>query len=368
MKFSASLALAALIAPVGSLAAQTPLYHGPPITHTEVAPGVHAFVFTNSGVANVDGTAVAIINDRDVVVVDAQWTPATARRVVAEIRKLTRKPVRFVITTHWHGDHWIGNQAYLEAFPGVDFIAHENTLVDLEEDRRDLIPTRDSTIPAMIADFRSRLQRGVRRDGGKYTTTDSANVRAQIAGLNWAKEALRGVYPVLPTITVADSMVIRRGARSIVIRYLGRGNTRGDLSIWLPQEQVLITGDLMVNPVPYTMGSYIGEWATTLGKLRSLPAKVIIPGHGPIQRDWNYLDLLTELFTSITTQTRDAVAKGLDLEATRKAVDLSAFRTRFLKGDETLGRAFDGYVVGPAVERAWLEARGEIDKPGAPHE
>jgi glyoxylase-like metal-dependent hydrolase (beta-lactamase superfamily II) len=114
--------------------ASAPAYTGPGFTRTELAPGVHAFVFDNprGDAANVDGTSVAIINDRDVVVVDAQWTPATTRRVVAELRRLTDKPVRYVITTHWHGDHWFGNQAWAEAYPGVEFVAHENTARDME--------------------------------------------------------------------------------------------------------------------------------------------------------------------------------------------------------------------------------------------
>ncbi len=62
------------------VAAQTPVYHGPGLVRTEVAPGVHAFVWDNStgGAANVDGNTVAIINEHDVVVIDAQWTPATS--------------------------------------------------------------------------------------------------------------------------------------------------------------------------------------------------------------------------------------------------------------------------------------------------
>ncbi len=89
---------------------------------------------------------------------------------------------------------------------------------------------------------------------------------------------------------MADSLILRRGERTIVIRYLGRGNTRGDLSVWLPREGVLATGDLLVNPVPYSFGSYLGDWVATLRKLRTLPARAIVPGHGAIQRDWSYLD------------------------------------------------------------------------------
>jgi glyoxylase-like metal-dependent hydrolase (beta-lactamase superfamily II) len=203
------------------------------------------------------------------------------------------------------------------------------------------------------------------RDGKPYTSSDSAFMRKQISAMKWATPVVKEVTPTFPTLLVADSLILRRGERTIAIRYLGRGNTRGDLTVWLPRERVLVMGDLLVNPAPYSFGSYLGEWTQTLGTLRALPAAVVIPGHGEIQRDWAYLDMFVELLNSPRAQAKAAVDKGLDLEATRKAVDLSSFRQRFTKGNEGIGRAFDAFFITPAVERAWIEARGELDKPPA---
>lgn len=357
-----ALALVLLSAVAAPAAAAQAAYPGPRYTREALAPGVWAFVFHNElgDQANVDGTAVVIVNDDDVIVVDAQWTPRTARRVIAEIRRLTPKPVRYVVNTHWHGDHWFGNQAYREAFPGVEFIAHPNTLADLEANEiPSLGPSRDSALPAAIRGLEERYRTGVRRDGKPLTAADSAAVRRQLAAFRWAIPAAREIRPLRPTLLVADSLVLWRGDRAVVIRFLGRGNTRGDLTVWLPREQVLVTGDLLVNPVPYSFGSYLSEWVATLTRLRALPARVIVPGHGAIQRDWAYLDLVTELLRSTVAQARGAVERGLDLAATRGAVDLSGLRARFTGGDPLRERAFDAFFITPAVERAWLEARGE---------
>ena len=364
-EFSMRCFIAGVCLTVAALTAGAQDYHGPQFSRTEVAPGVFAFVFDNplGDAAGVDGTAVVIINPSDVVVVDAQWSPTTARRVIAEIRKLTPNPVRYVVNTHWHGDHWFGNQAYREAWPNVEFVAHVNTVIDLEaKELAGFEKFRKTDLPAMIADFEKRYAGGVRRDGKPYTSADSAAGRKQIAALKWAGPVINEVTPVRPTLTITDSLVLTRGDRKIVVRFLGRGNTRGDLSVWLPAERVLVTGDLLVNPAPYSFGSYLGEWTKTLGSMRALPAAVIIPGHGAIQRDWTYFDMFVELLNSTLTQARDAVAKGLDLEATRKVVDLSSFRERFTRGDVAIGRSFDAFFIAPAVERAWLEARGELDK------
>ncbi|MEO8451847.1 MAG: MBL fold metallo-hydrolase [Gemmatimonadota bacterium] len=356
---------AAVIFPAAGALGQIIPYHGPSYTRNELAPGVWAFVFDNGlgDRALVDGTALVIINDADVVVVDAQGTPTTARRVLAEIRKLTPKPVRYVITTHWHGDHWLGNQVYQEAFPGVEFIAHPNNLEDLEAlELPGLDSARNVTMPRTLKDMEQGYAKSVRRDGKSYSPQDSVLTAGQIAAFRWAIPAMKEIRPVKPTLLVADSLTLRRGERTIVVRFLGRGNTRGDLSVWLPKERILATGDLLVNPAPYSFGSFLREWVQTLTKLHQLPAAVIVPGHGAIQRDWAYVDLFVELLNSTLGQAKDAVAKGLDLEATRKAVDLTAFRERFAGGDDLKGLAFDAFFVAPAVERAWLEARGELDK------
>ena len=356
-------ALCTVSAPLG---AQFPEYKGPSYTRTEVAPGIHAFVFDNplGDAAGVDGTAVVIINEHDVVVVDAQWIPANARKVLAEIRRLTPKPVRYVINTHWHGDHWFGNQVYREAFPGVEFIAHANTLVDMrEKEISGFEKFRDEGLPNTIKELEQHYSRGIRQSGKPYSRDDSAMVYRQMSALKWAVPAVKEIKPTFPTLTITDSLILQRGERTIAIRHLGRGNTRGDLTVWLPKERVLVMGDLLVNPAPYSFFSYLGDWTKTLGALRALPAAVVIPGHGEVQRDWAYFDLFVELLNSTLAQAREAVAKGMDLEATRKAVDLAALRQRFTKGDEKIGRSFDSFFISPAVERAWLEARGEIDKP-----
>lgn len=356
-------ASALLLLALRPVAAVAQPYDGPAMERSEVAPGVHAFVFDNplGDGAGVDGTAVVIINANDVVVVDAQGTPATARRVIDGIRRLTALPVRYVVNTHWHGDHWLGNQAYRDAFPQVEFIAHPNTIADMQgEEIAGFTSWRDGGVDTFIGQVEQRLAAGRRRDGTPFTAADSAATRRQLAAMRWLKPQLAEITPLLPTLTVADSLVLHRGERTIVVRFVGRGNTRGDLTVWLPREGVLVTGDLLVGPAPYAFGSYPTEWIATLSTLRQLPASVIVPGHGPLRRDWAYLDLVRELLTSTRDQARDAVAKGLDLDATRKAVELRALRARFTQGDARVERAFDAFFVQPAVERAWQEARGGL--------
>ena len=94
---------------------------------TKVAENVYVALRTEPPGLTVNANSVFIINDNDVVVVDTTLTPGSAMEVLSALRKLTNKPVKYVINTHWHDDHVMGNQAFLKAYPGVKFIAHAAT-------------------------------------------------------------------------------------------------------------------------------------------------------------------------------------------------------------------------------------------------
>ena len=92
-----------------------------------IADGIYQFVTAPDGYVP-NGNSVAVVTDVDVLVFDTFSRPSTARTVLAEIRRLTGKPVRFVVNSHWHPDHWSGNEVYAREFPGLEIIATEETL------------------------------------------------------------------------------------------------------------------------------------------------------------------------------------------------------------------------------------------------
>ncbi|HEX4606129.1 MAG TPA: MBL fold metallo-hydrolase, partial [Candidatus Angelobacter sp.] len=97
------------------------------VTGQKVAEGVYLFATTPYADVGLSGNSVAILSDDGVLVFDSNGTPETAATVLAEIRKLTNKPVRYLVNSHWHWDHWGGNQVYLAAFPALQIITHAKT-------------------------------------------------------------------------------------------------------------------------------------------------------------------------------------------------------------------------------------------------
>jgi cyclase len=326
----------------------------------KVAEGVYAAIRKEPPGLTVNANSVFIINDDDVVVVDTTLTPGTAKEELAALRKLTTKPVKYVVNTHWHDDHIMGNQAYRDAFPGVEFIAHANT--------REYLPTTGLTnrkqamseqgYPGFIAALKNRLEKNESLFGGPMNEEERATLASDIKIAERYMAENPGVEIILPTITLEHQMTLYRGSRTIDIRYLGRGHTSGDIVVCLPRERIVITGDLVIWPVPYVGNpqSHPGDWSATLEKLIDLHPTVIIPGHGPVLHDDSYLKLMARLFASIKQQVEAAVARGETLEQTRKSVNLDEFQKLFA-GDSRMRRLiFRSYVMGPAIEAAFSDA------------
>ena len=186
-----------------------------------VADGVYVAARKEHPGLMFNANSVFVVTDEDVVVVDTNITPSSAAEVLAALRKLTPKPVRFVVNTHFHDDHVMGNQIYAEAFPGVQFIAHATTREDMTTDgvsnRRQLL----EGAPPML-DFMRRLMTENKSLGGwELTSEERTSYASDIAQVDRYIAEASGFRLVLPTITVDDHLTLHRGGRRIEVLHLG---------------------------------------------------------------------------------------------------------------------------------------------------
>lgn len=323
----------------------------------QVVEGVYALIRQEPLALWFEANVVFIINENDVLVVDTNISLAAARESIAALRELTNKPVRYVVNTHWHEDHLIGNQIWRAAYPEVEFIGHASTLTDWPETGA---TNRQQAIkggPGLAKMLRVQLEKNESLAGGELTAEERTGY-AETARLieRYVSEA-PNFEIILPTLTVEDKLTLHRGQRVIEIRHLGRAHTAADLIVYLPKENLLISGDLIVWPVPLIGStSYPAEYAATLEKLLALNPAVIVPGHGPVMRDHAYAKLMMRLLTLIKQQVAAAVARGETLEQTRKSVDLTELRKAFTGDSKFKGFVFANYVTSPAIEAAYRQA------------
>ena len=326
----------------------------------EAAPGVLAFIAAGTSGPIPSGNVVAVIGEEAVLVVDSGRFPTLARRMVAEIRKRTDKPVRYLVHTHWHLDHIVGDAAFREAYPGMVFVSTGFTRRKIAEKQIPYVRDIAKTDAEYAEGLRQYVEGGKRRDGTPIPENVKAYLRQQIADIGLETAEVAGVELAVPNLAFEKELIVHLGKREVRILFLGKGNTAGDAVVFVPDARVVVTGDLLVAPVPYGYGCHPAEWIETLKALTTIDAAAIVPGHGPVMRDWSYAAKVSALLSTLRAQVAEAVAGGATLEETQKRVNLDALRAGFAGEDWELQTAFDDFFVRSAVDRAFQEATGAM--------
>ncbi|MEO8431102.1 MAG: MBL fold metallo-hydrolase [Acidobacteriota bacterium] len=277
--------------------------------------------------------SVVIVNDEDVVVFDSCTRAVTARAVIAEIRKLTPKPVRMLVNSHWHQDHWSGNDEYARAFPGLRIVASAETRAYMSR----MVPgffVRELDLvglPAKRKELASAIQTGKLPDGSPLTPGVRSRKETSLAmGTQFAAE-VHALPRVLPNLVYKDEMAFWSGGRELRLISV-TGDATASTVLYLPGSKILVMGDVLVSPEdgqgppPWTTNSYaISPWLDSLRRLEALDPRAIVPGQGPSMRDNTYLHRTIRLFAAVIDQVHEALRRGLvtwkDVQA---AVDVDA--------------------------------------------
>jgi len=282
-----------------------------------IADGVHVAVAAPAYKVNCN---TAIIEDGDgVLIVDTHSKPSAARVIVEHVRSLTSKPVRYVINTHFHWDHWHGNEVYPAAYPNAEIITNQLTREAMVKKGLKRIQDHVRQVPTEIANLR-----------GQLAAATSAAERARLEGDVRLAEAylaeVTALKPALPTMAFERTMKLYRRDREIHLLYLGRAHTEGDVFVYLPKEKVVVTGDAVIGWTPFMGDGYPEDWAGTLDALGQLDFTQLIMGHGdPAGRDW--LRTFRGYVGDMVEAVRREVATGATLDEVKKRVpDLLASR------------------------------------------
>ncbi len=323
---------------------------------TKLAEGVYEIEHQDGQDGFASGNSTVIIGDRQVLVVDSCFLPSAAREDIAQIRQWTDKPVSFLLNTHFHNDHNLGNQAYMDAFPALTVVAHVETKRDMDM----FGPGSAAREERGVASLQQMLDTGKIKNGRDLTAEEKTDVKNALQHRLPVMEELRKVKFQSATLTFDHDFSVDLGNREVQIKFLGKGNTAGDAVAYLPNEKIVVAGDLVVHPIPYIYDGYPVEWIQTLQSLGQLDADTIVPGHGPVLHDKTYLSLMRDLLKSALDQMnaylkRTGPAMFRTLDEVKGAVDLTPFRLRFIGEDKDMAAAFDDMAAN-LVKVAFEEA------------
>jgi glyoxylase-like metal-dependent hydrolase (beta-lactamase superfamily II) len=185
----------------------------------EIAEGIYQFISPDVG-ADVDGNSIVMVTDHDVLVFDSNVLPATARNVLTEIRKMTTKPVRYVVNSHWHPDHWDGNEMYAKEFPDLEIIANEDTRRLMEHTMKVYVKTLEHQSMQADQETETYLKTGRTSDGTPLSDKDRKDLQDQQRVARDFMSEYRSLHPVLPTLVYGDKLTLYHGGREFRILHL----------------------------------------------------------------------------------------------------------------------------------------------------
>jgi glyoxylase-like metal-dependent hydrolase (beta-lactamase superfamily II) len=298
---------------------------------------------------------VEVIEQTDgLVVVDAGGTPEGGTRVVEEIRRISSKPVKYLIYTHWHYDHTLGAPAFRAAYPGIRIISTDATRADMTGAPMRGVDAMADAWRGNVAQIAHRLASPDGLDAEQLRRYAQAEVDAPLIA-----KAYDGATAVPADITFSDKLDLPDAVAPVEVMFLGKAHTDGDAVVWLPQQKVVVTGDVVVLPYPFGTDSYPQSWLAVLHRIESIGFTVLVPGHGEVQHDHRYLDKLIALIEDVQSQVDPAARQGKTLDDISKKVDFGNEYANFAGDSHWLHNAFKVNFLDPMVKNAYLEVRGE---------
>jgi glyoxylase-like metal-dependent hydrolase (beta-lactamase superfamily II) len=341
-----TLLLALLWAP-GPLLADEPLFDLKPL-----ADGVYAAIAKPKAILNCN--ALVVVLQDGVLVVDTHSKPSAARGLIDQIKTVTDKPVRYVVNTHFHWDHNQGNAAYLSAWPGgVEVISSEATAESVERRGIPRIEHEIATRPKEIE--RLRRDAAAAKDPAARLALET-----QVRETEGYVAELKNMQMTLPTMTFDHNLVLRRGPRTVLMLFLGKAHTDGDVFVLLPKEKILASGDALQGWMPYMGDGYPYDWIRTLEEAQKLDFEMTVGGHGDVLRGNGQFDLWRTYLQDLMAETARVYAKGATLEEARSRV-ADALTPRYQARFLAAGLPADSF--GPSltgnIEKAYRVVSGQ---------
>ena len=345
-KLDGSLIAALWLGAAGVLAAPGPLEVSVPraqamLIKEDLGDGIYVFRAPSDLDYWTATNSVAIVNQDDVTVFDSCTRAVTARAVIAEIRKVTTKPVRVLINSHWHQDHWSGNDEYAKAFPGLRIISSAETRAYMSRmgGHFFVAELEQFGLERMRDELAAAIKTGKLSDGSPLTPGVRARKETSLAKANQFAAEVVALPRVLPNLVYRNEMTLWSGRREFRLMSV-TGDATGSTVLYLPGSKILVTGDVLVSPEdgkgppPWTTNSYaVTPWLESLRRLEALDINVIVPGQGPSMRDKTYLRRTIQLFASILDQVHSALERGLvTLKQVQAAVNVDQIGREYAPG------------------------------------
>lgn len=268
------------------------------------------------------GNVAFLVTDEGVLVIDSKTLPSSGEEIVTKIRQVTDKEIRYLIYTHYHGDHVQGAQSFP---PSVLIISHSNTRENIEKfSLPRLEETKAKLLPKQLTEAELKVKKLKEEKNPKLGEAEK-----ELEMIQKRIKEFEELKLILPQITLETKSVIHIGGQRVELLYMGNGHTNGDLLVYFPLKKAIHMGDLLFNNIiPYIdreAGSNTRNWIKILEEVEKLDIEKVIPGHGEIA-DKKALLAQTEYLKDLRAEVSRMIQEGLSLNEIKKKIDLSKYQ------------------------------------------
>ncbi len=301
------------------------------------------------------GNIIIIEGDQSVVLFDGGGSHQTAVQILDFVKTTTAKPISHLVLSHWHNDHTIGIDRIKAAFPGMEIIAHQFTTDYLRDQLAPRIADGGENIENLLRDVSKELETGIDYMGNPMSIEARAEAQQILADQNELREAFYDQNTLTPDTSITDHMTIDLGSKTLELKYMGFGNTAGDLVGWIPEQKILMTGDIFTHPVPFGFPFEPRKTVETMKRVLKHDFEKMIFGHGDVQMDSIYANKVINLIARVNSNVDKLVAQGKSLDEAKEAIDLTRAQAEFADGDPWISYRFYTWFIGPMVQRSYTE-------------
>ncbi len=316
-------------------------------TIVQVAHGVYAAIAKPGGLAS--GNAGFIIGDDGVVIFDTTLTPVAVEELIGEIQKLTNKPIKYAVNSHYHLDHTGGNQVLVAR--GVPIIAHDSVMIWQTTKNKKFLPAPEELAKRKADNAKMLAALLASQADGKMVTipADQADKRAQLERTIRRLDAMAAIKLTNPTKTFkSGTMTLDLGKRKVILATLP-GHTGGDVFAYVPDANVVFMGDLgWSRTLPNLVDATVNDWVPTLDTiLKQHPASRYVPGHGNVATAADIKDF-RDYLDDLRARVKQGIADGLTVDQAKQQLTLPEKYKTF---------AFQNFAV-PNIEDMFKELKG----------
>jgi cyclase len=307
-------------------------------------------------VNRVSNTSVIILSPDYLTVVESQTDEFMATELIKAVRsKISGLPIKYLINTHFHLDHVLGTKAFVRENPGIVVIAHELTAKIM--DQKTMRDRDEFATGLMQKSISTRKQSEQEKNKEKGT-----ELLAAANDIEKYSKDLSASTIIFPTLTFRDSLTMWDNRLHIQLKFLGGGHTPGDIVLLLPEQKLLITGDLVHDYEPLFWDADIDSWLMVLNKIRSMDFDYFVGGHGDVHNGKEIIDLWKEYIEEVKTKTIKAIREGISLTDFQKSLSLESF-TSLQKNDYGKRiQSFRSSYMGDVITGPLLEAiKGQLE-------